>query len=214
MRGSIANAHSFASFLLGPKGKLDERTRRGLESILRSTGRALEQARAVFDSLRLEVGQLALEGEVQPVAPLLEQAVELCAATVERSRLQVHIPLDLPWAKVDSEGLVLATRAFLHHGASRGLSTGAVTLEALQLPEKIYVGVSDCGPSLSAVEHAQAYDRDHRVVREHGLREGFYLSVAKDYLEAMGGEVGSCEGPAGRTFFFTLPSVDARPPVS
>lgn len=144
------------------------------------------------------------------LAPLkLDQPLGAALQTVRLLAQQKNVELveqigeHLPRVQLDRVHGEHALAALLLHGLSRTPEGGRLTLRVRQEGGRIHVGVTDSGPWDSALEKT-AFARDQRVAREGRLTEGFELCVAKDEIEAMGGQAG-LEHAEGATFYFTLP---------
>ncbi len=209
LRGALANARSYAAFLLWGCAASPERLARSAQVILRNVDRALQMAQEYFDTLRAELGGLPVEvAPVDPV-PLLEQAIESCTALAEQRevRLRVELPAGVPRVSADVGRFVHAASAFVAQGLWRTPTHGELLVELAWEGAVVRVSVHDTGASLSPTELTAWFDPRFRARAEQKLEPGFRLCLAKREIEALGGHAGVVAGSAGATHWFELPAL-------
>nr|WP_239470868.1 HAMP domain-containing sensor histidine kinase [Archangium violaceum] len=208
LRGSLANVRSYAALLLNGRIPLEPKAKRGLETILRNTDRALSFAQDFFDASRADLGMLACEPEKQPLEPLLAQAVEhqLEAAGAASVGLSLELPgTPLPEVEVDAGRVQHAVEAFIRHHLLHVQPGEQLRVRARPEDGGLRVEVRRDGVPPSEEETALTFAREERAFREKKLEDPLRLGLARQEIEALGGSVGVTTDEGGTTLFLTLP---------
>ncbi|WNG48722.1 HAMP domain-containing histidine kinase [Archangium minus] len=208
LRGSLANVRSYAALLLNGRIPLEPKAKRGLETILRNTDKALSFAQDFFDASRADLGMLACERERQALEPLLANAVEhnLEAAGTASVALSLELP-DGPLPEVDVDGgrVQHAVEAFIRHHLLRAQAGEQLRVRARPEGGSLRVEVRRDGVPLSDEEAELTFAREERAFREKKLEDPLRLGLARQEVEALGGSVGVTTDAGGSTLFLTLP---------
>lgn len=208
LRGSLANVRSYAALLLNGRIPLEPKAKRGLETILRNTDKALAFAQDFFDSSRADLGMLACEREKQALEPLLANAVEhhLEAAGTASVALSLELPAEaLPEVDVDGGRVQHAVEAFLRHHLLRAQPGEQLRVRARLEGGSLRVEVRRDGVPLSEEDTALTFAREERAFRDKKLEDPLRLGLARQEVEALGGSVGVETDAGGTTLFLTLP---------
>ncbi|MCY1034690.1 HAMP domain-containing sensor histidine kinase [Corallococcus sp. BB11-1] len=212
LRGSLANIRSYAALLLNGRVPLEPKAQRGLETILRNADRALAFAQDFFDSSRAELGALACERERQPLLPILDAAVERMRAA--SSAASVALVLDtlpeLPDVEVDAGRIQHAVEAFVHHHLARAQPGEELHVRAARLGHQVRVEVRRDGAPVPEEDSAAVFQCEERAFRERKLEDPLRVFLARQEVEAHGGQVGAQTDEGGSTLFLTLPVPLAR----
>jgi signal transduction histidine kinase len=173
-----------------------------------------------------EAGQLSLQPQALPVAPLLESVVNRFDG-LARERgigLRIVLPSGLPAIYADQD----RTQQILHNLLSNALhhtpAGGEIKLEAQyrgalsavaaqansQAPGFIEVAVADTGSGIPASEQGHVFERFWRADRARargGGGAGLGLAIARHLVEAQGGRIGvESQVGQGSRFWFVLPT--------
>ncbi|MCY1045797.1 HAMP domain-containing sensor histidine kinase [Corallococcus sp. bb12-1] len=207
LRGSLANIRSYAALLLNGRVPLEPKAQRGLETILRNADRSLSFAQDFFDSSRAELGALAVERERQPLLPILDAAVErMRAASSAASVALVMDPLpDLPDVEVDAGRIQHAVEAFVHHHLVRAQPGEELHVRAVSLGPQVRVEVRRDGAPVPEEDIVAVFQCEERAFRERKLEDPLRVFLARQEVEAHGGQVGAQTDAGGSTLFLTLP---------
>ncbi len=163
-----------------------------------------------------EAGQLGLDTGPVAVASVIEGAVALFVEPAgERGvALNLELPANLPPVLADSDRTRQVIRNLLANALRHTPEGGQIRLAA-ELADRVgafvQVSVSDTGPGVPAEHLPHVFDRFWRAeesrAREHG-GAGLGLAIARQLVEAQGGEIGvESEEGHGSCFWFTLPVV-------
>ncbi|OJH38209.1 sensor histidine kinase [Cystobacter ferrugineus] len=210
LRGALANVRSYAALLLNGRIPLEAKARRGLETILRNTDKALSFSQDFFDASRADLGMLACERERQPLEPLLSAAVErhLEAAGTASVALSLELPGGpLPEVDVDGGRVQHAVEAFIRHHLLRAQAGEQLRVRAQPQGPWLRVEVRRDGVPVPDEELALVFAREERAFREKKLEDPLRLALAQQEVEALGGSVGASSDAGGTTLYLTLPAM-------
>src|SRR6218665_1121371 len=208
LRGSLANVRSYAALLLNGRIPLEAKAKRGLETILRNTDKALSFAQDFFDASRADLGMLACERERQSLEPLLTAAVErhLELAGSASVALGLELP-DRPLPEVDVDGgrVQHAVEAFIRHHLLRAQAGEQLRVRVLPEGSWLRVEVRRDGVPLTQEELALTFVREERAFQEKKLEDALRLTLARQEVEAQDGAVDVSSDAGGTTLSLTLP---------
>lgn len=202
----LACVTGFTDALLAQWESLGDEARRALVERIRQHGGELSDLVGLLREHLVDVGQdppvrqrLSLAEECAAVVALLQPLLEGrevevdvpdVAVTADRSRLRRTLTnLLTNAAKYSPAGTPLAVR---------GAADGA----------EVHVSVVDHGVGMTSAEVSRAFDLFWRASSRDGVRgAGMGLSLARDYVRAMGGRIDVRSAPGeGSTFTVTLPA--------
>lgn len=176
---------------------------------------------------QVDAGQLNLNIHAVEVAPLVERVVALFEepAAEHGTRLALALPADLPPVLADPD----RTRQVLYNLLANALryspagSQIRVQVERLDRSDEasrlapdsrdetsatVRISVIDTGPGIPAEERPSVFDRFWRADRARSRQKGgsgLGLTIAKQLVEAQGGQIGvESEVGRGSCFWFTL----------
>ncbi len=184
--------------------------RRAIYQIYRSSHHLLEMIDDVLNLSRFEQVGFTLNREPTPLAPLLQEAVEIAQDLFqgEAVTLQTEFAPDLPTLEIDRTRIRQVLLNLLNN-AARFTEEGYVRVTARQTDDEVWIGVSDTGPGIPADELSRIFEEfyqvDRTLRRKHG-GTGLGLAISKRFVEAHKGRiwVESQEGK-GTTFTVALP---------
>ncbi|MFB1479759.1 HAMP domain-containing sensor histidine kinase [Corallococcus sp. RDP092CA] len=207
LRGSLANIRSYAALLLNGRIPLEPKVQRYVETILRNADRAISFAQDFFDSSRANLGALACERERQPLLPILDAAVERMrtAAAAANVDLVLDTPAELPDVRVDAGRIQHAVEAFLHHLLGRAQPGESLHVRAERLGHQVRVEVRREGAAVPEEDIHAVFQCEARAFRERKLEDPLRVFLARQEVEAHGGQVGARADAGGTTLYLTLP---------
>lgn len=176
-----------------------------LELIDAQTDRLTRIVTNLLDMTRIRAGVLEVRPQPWGVGDLLDEALDTVRPVLDRSRVELRAPEDLPVVDVDHVliGQVLAN---LLDNASRHAPDGSsIVVEARNGADgTVEVSVADHGPGLAPHEHDTVFDSFARF--DTGGRAGLGLAIAKAFVEAHHQRIWADSAPGGGArFTFTLP---------
>jgi signal transduction histidine kinase len=171
-------------------------------------GRLVEQ---LLDLSRLESGEVPLQREEVPLAPLVTQVVsEIEVARSHREvRLARELPEDLPAVDADRERVHQVLFNLVDNAIRFTPEGGAVTIAAHRHNGSVEVSVADTGVGIPPEHLPRLFERFYRVDSARARDEGgtgIGLAIARSVVEAHGGHIkAESELGKGSVFTFDLP---------
>jgi two-component system, NtrC family, sensor histidine kinase KinB len=169
----------------------------------------------LLDLARLHSG--AVELDRQPCDPerLVDEVVQGHRGEAERRgvSLRTAVTPSLGAIQVDPARLRLVFANLTSNAIRHTPSGGTVTLIAAPLgldEHGVRFAVTDTGPGIAAEHLARVFERFYRVPGQPAEGAGLGLSIAREIVEAHGGEIGvESEPDRGARFWFTIPAASA-----
>jgi two-component system, NtrC family, sensor histidine kinase KinB len=168
----------------------------------------------LLDLTRLQAGELELEREPARPEALVEQSVDAHRSDAERRgvRVETRVTPSLDDVPVDRTRIALVLDNLLANALRYAPAGSVVTIAAQPQPGAVRFSVADAGPGIPREYQSRVFDRFFRIPSAGASGAGLGLSIARDVVEAHGGEIGVVSpGVAGdgASFWFTLPLVAA-----
>jgi two-component system, NarL family, sensor histidine kinase EvgS len=209
-------AHEVRNLVAGVRGGLgllptqpDERSRRVVQALQGSADGLQALLDASLEAAQIDAGQLKLQPELLPVAPLVREVVVEFAALAEAKSVALHFDDSAQPLTACADDLRL--RQILRNLVSNALkftaAGGSVRLRVAEQPLHVAIDVQDSGRGLSAeqierlfTEYAQAETAD----RARGA--GLGLSISRELARRLRGDIQVQSEPGrGSRFTLTLP---------
>lgn len=162
----------------------------------------------LLDLSRIQAGQLRLE--VRRVSPeeLVAAALDSQrAAAAERGvRLEKQVGLDVESVDVDPDRLGLVLGNLVGNGVKHTPAGGEVEVRVAREGTRVRFEVRDTGEGIAPEQQGRIFEKFYRAPGAPVGGAGLGLSIAKEIVQAHGGELGVVSAPGrGSTFWFTLP---------
>lgn len=207
LRTPLAGIKVASSSLLAYQDSLGgEETRTLLEVIDGEADRLAGLVANLLDMSRLQAGATSANVRPTEVSDVLEAA--LASVGPRGASVEVGVPADLPMVRTDPvllERVVanLVDNALLH-GEGRG-----IRLEVGAVADRIILRVLDQGPGIPMSDRARVLEPFQRSLHSAPVSGvGLGLSVARGFIEAVGGELDIEDTPGGGcTIALRLPAV-------
>ncbi len=161
----------------------------------------------LLDMARIESGEVTLNLQWQPLEEVVGAALDAARAMLQRHRVVVQLPRDLPLVKIDA---VLIERVLvnLFENVSKYTPPGStVTLAAQVIGDRLSVSVADDGPGLPPGREEAVFQKFTRGERESSTPGvGLGLAICRAIIESHQGKITAAQRPGGGAVFtFTLP---------
>ena len=162
----------------------------------------------ILDLSRIKAGQIEMHRRPVSVASVVHGAIEAhrAAAELQKVRLSASLPADDDQVMVDPERVALVFSNLINNAIRHTPSGGIVDVRAQASDGLMRFEVSDSGEGIPREHQRYVFERYYRVPGSGSKGAGLGLSIAKEMVEAHGGEIGvESEVGRGSTFWFTIP---------
>lgn len=194
------------TLLLYPDRLAENETRDILDRIRRQGDNMNNMVAQLLDLSRLEAGALKLDLRAMNLKPLIRDVSAQLAPILERHEVQVDVPEQIT-VMADREGFERILGNLLTNAAKYSPPGSPITVSAKGSSEEAVIRVSNLGKGIPRKQQETVFDRFDRGAAATAVPgAGVGLTVARRYVEALGGRiwVESVPGQA-TTFSFTLP---------
>src|SRR6266550_2982122 len=153
----------------------------------------------LLDATRLESGLLQPVCEWCDPGELVHEAV--AGSGLKEGDVQINIAKNLPAVSVDSGLIQQALSALLSNAMSYGKSDRPIEVSATRDDSTLVISVADRGAGLEPGEEAKVFQKFYRGPRTRPGGIGLGLSIARQLVEANGGEIGAQNRKGGGAVF-------------
>jgi signal transduction histidine kinase/ActR/RegA family two-component response regulator len=208
LRTPLAAIMGFSE-LLG-MADLDERKREWAATILKAGQHLLALVDEVLDISRIEAGELSLSVEPVPIAPLLDEAMELVQPLADSRRVTLHPPRIAEgsyFVHADNQRLKQVVINLLSNAVKYNREGGDV--QASVEPEgsdRVRISMTDTGIGISPDSIGRLFTPFERLDAGSDVQGvGLGLALSRSLVEAMGGTLTVKSAPGeGSTFTVEL----------
>ncbi|WP_224240423.1 HAMP domain-containing sensor histidine kinase [Hyalangium gracile] len=162
----------------------------------------------LLDLSRIQAGRLLLNLQRISTGMLVEHALgaHRVAAEDRNVRLTQEIAPEVEEVEVDADRVQLVLSNLVANGVRHTPSEGEVTVRVVREEGRVRFEVKDTGEGIPPEEQARIFEKFYRAPGAPAGGAGLGLSIARDIVQAHGGEIGVTSAPGqGSTFWFTLP---------
>ena len=152
-----------------------------------AAGRLTRTVDHLLDATRLESGLLQPVREWCDPAELVREAV--AASGLNDSAVQINIAKNLPAISVDGRLIQQALGALLSNAAVHGNSNQPIDVSAARDDSMLVISIADHGLGLAPGEENKVFEKFYRGSRTRPGGLGLGLSIARQLVEAHGGEI-------------------------
>jgi K+-sensing histidine kinase KdpD len=195
----------------GSLGEVNEQQLNFLSVIRDNVGRMSTLISDLSDIYKVESGRLHLEPMALPMRGMVERTLESLPEelTKKNQKISVHIAEDLPKVHGDPNRVEQVLKYLMDNASRYSPENNEIEIRGKVVGDFIQTSIKDQGFGIGPEDQAQLFTQFFRSERSEVREEkgwGLGLSVVKNLVELMGGEVGfESQLDQGSTFWFTLP---------
>ncbi|MEY2555584.1 MAG: two-component system, OmpR family, sensor histidine kinase KdpD [Verrucomicrobiota bacterium] len=162
----------------------------------------------LLDATRLESGLLQPVREWCDPAELVNEAI--AASGLKDAEVRINTAKNLPPISVDSRLIQQALGSLLSNAVAHGKSEQPIEVSAARDDSMLVISVADHGPGLAPGEENKVFEKFYRGPRTRPGGVGLGLSIARQLVEAHGGQiVAQNQENGGARFSIRLPIGEA-----
>jgi len=185
-----------------------QQTRPNSAELQQAARRLTHTVNNLLDATRLESGLLQPVREWCDPGELVHEAV--AASGLKEADVQINIAKNLPAVSVDSGLIQQALNALLSNAMIYGKSDRPIEVSATRDDSMLVISVADRGAGLEPGEETKVFQKFYRGPRTRPGGLGLGLSIARQLVEANGGElVAQNRQGGGAIFSIRLPIGEA-----
>jgi len=213
LRTPIASIQAHVDSLLLPEGDRPdaEETERRLRVTAAETRRLADLIEDLLMLARADSDELKVANRAVELAPIMQQVV-LALAPLALQERQVTVTLEeiAPglWAVGDPDRLAQVLTNLVRNAINNTPEGGVVSIRVAGGVDRVQIAVSDTGLGISAEDLEHVFERFYRADTSRTRDTGGFglgLSIAREFVEAMGGSLSATSQPGlGSTFWISL----------
>jgi two-component system sensor histidine kinase KdpD len=149
----------------------------------------------LLDMTRLEGGALKTKSEPTDVREVLDAAVQRVSRRLEARKLERDYPDTLSTVETDPGLLEQAVVNMLENAIAYGPDASKIEVAAYEDRANVVISIEDEGPGMPQADLERIFEKFRRIeeptdrVRSDRKGAGLGLSIAKGFIEAMGGRI-------------------------
>lgn len=191
----------------GAVGELAPKAELMVKTAERNAARLVLLINDLLDMEKLVAGQMPMKLQVQPLGPLLDEAIESVKAYKNHQQIALHTPEQWPdvKVKVDEQRLLQALINLLSNAIKFSPAGERIEITVAVLNQQLEIRIRDHGPGVAPEfqpklfqRFSQADNADNRVTQGTGLG----LAITREICQQMQGEAGYRDAEGGGALFF------------
>lgn len=171
---------------------------------------------ALLDMARLEGGALHPKQEWTDVREIIGSATRRLRAELAGHRIERDFAVDLSLIKADPTLLEQSILNVLQNAATYSPPGGTLRIGTYEDHRHVVISIDDEGPGIPQADQSRVFDRFLRLAAQgsHSSGLGLGLSIARGFVEAMGGRIAVASpltSDGGTRFAISLPKIAETP---
>jgi PAS domain S-box-containing protein len=197
-------------------GMLPDTAKPLMHIALRNSERLTLLINDLLDMEKIAAGKLRFDMQLQPLMPLVEQALEANKAYGEQFQVQFALThrVEDVYVRVDAQRMLQVLANYMSNAAKFSPENSRVQVSVVRLDGMVRVAVKDQGPGVPDEFRERIFQKfsqaDSSDTRQTG-GTGLGLAITKELAERMEGQVGFESVPGeGAAFYLDLPVVSVE----
>jgi two-component system sensor histidine kinase KdpD len=211
LRTPLAALVGMAESMSMADGRDEARRAELARNIREAASRMNSQVNNLLDMARLQSGQVQLSRQWLPLEEAIGSAVRALDGVLDRARLKVDLPADLPMLHVDPSLFERVLCNLLENAVKYTPPGSPVRIGATAAGDVVRIVVDDAGPGLPRHKEEAIFDMFERGRKESALPGvGLGLAICRAIVGAHGGTItGETRAEGGARFTIELPVGEA-----
>ena len=188
-------------------GQLSEEQKKLIKTIDSNVARIKRTITEILDLSRIESGLIDIRTDHVSPKSVVDKAREGVLPFLEDKNLKIGIDInpDIPEILADPHKTVWVLNNFLTNAIRYSPEDSTITITAQPEDQYVKIAVTDKGKGIAAADQQRIFQKFTRISNNNSEGTGLGLAISKEFIEAMGGEIGlySKEGE-GSTFWVRL----------
>jgi two-component system sensor histidine kinase KdpD len=160
----------------------------------------------LLDMARLQAGPVPLNRQWQPLEEVVGSALQAMSGALDRGRVHVALPEDLPLLNIDAALIERVLCNLLENAVKYTPPGSPIEISAEAADQHVTVRVDDHGSGLPAGREDAVFQMFERGRKEIGqLGVGLGLAICRAIVQVHGGAIRGETRPGGARFSFDLP---------
>lgn len=165
----------------------------------------------LLDMTRLEAGAAQITASPHFIGDIVGSALRRASRLLERHRVELALPEDLPMVRVDPVLLEQVLFNLLDNARKYAPEGSGIRIGVWSTEDRVIVQIADEGPGIPPEDLPKVFDIFYRIRKRDRVQAGtgLGLSICKGFIEAMGGTITAGNRPdrAGAMFTLAIPAV-------
>jgi len=211
LRTPLTSIRSFSEILLRYDVDDAQKRQKFVSIIHNEAERLTRMINELLDLSKIEAGRMELQPELLELEPAFARSIGTTQPLFAEKGINVTSTIEatLPPIYADADRLHQVLTNLLGNSVKFSPEGGTVRLSATRKDGFAMICVADEGPGIPPDRLEQIFERFHQVrdpQKSHPLGTGLGLTISRDIVEKMGGEIWvESEIGGGAQFYFTVP---------
>lgn len=195
-----------------PDDPLSARHQRYIQQVLDNGEHLLALINQVLDLSKIEAGKVPVKIEDVDLSAMLQDCVAMSKPQADERNIKIDIGRDeksIDACRADTLQLRQVLLNLISNAIKYNEDRGTVTIEVSRhAPEIVRISVADTGAGIPEDLQQHIFEPFNRLGRETSNIQGsgIGLTIAKELVELMGGNIGFSSRSGGSTFWIELPA--------
>jgi PAS domain S-box-containing protein len=195
-----------------PDDPLSARHQRYVQQVLDNGEHLLALINQVLDLSKIEAGKVPVKIEDVDLSAMLQDCVAMSKPQADERNIKIDIGRDeksIDACRADTLQLRQVLLNLISNAIKYNEDRGTVTMKVSRhAPEIVRISVADTGAGIPEDLQQHIFEPFNRLGRETSNIQGsgIGLTIAKELVELMGGNIGFSSGFGGSTFWIELPA--------